>query len=44
MIDKLFVIEGDSNNPHRNLALEAVLLKRLQPGSVTCTCGRISTQ
>ena len=32
MIDKLFVIEGDSNNPHRNLALEAVLLKRLQPG------------
>ena len=32
MIDKLFLIEGDSNNPHRNLALEAVLLKRLQPG------------
>ncbi|MGM9539146.1 lipoate--protein ligase [Anaerovibrio sp.] len=32
MIDKLFIIEGDSNNPHRNLALEAVLLKRLQPG------------
>ena len=32
MIDKLFVIEVDSNNPHRNLALEAVLLKRLQPG------------
>ena len=32
MIDKLFIIEGDGNNPHRNLALEAVLLKRLQPG------------
>ncbi len=32
MIDKLFIIEGDSNNPHHNLALEAVLLKRLQPG------------
>lgn len=32
MINKLWFIRGEGNNPYHNLALEAVLLNRLQPG------------
>ncbi|MFR0911517.1 MAG: hypothetical protein ACLSF6_01770 [Evtepia gabavorous] len=42
MLRRLYAIAAEGTDPYENLALEAYLLERVQPGSVSCTCGKTS--